>query len=115
MPAVNYNVLIEQGADWELIFEWKDPSGTPINVTSYTAKLQIRTSALAKTAVLTLENGSGITINGSLGKFTIHATAAQTGAIVNGLYVYDMEITSPAGIVTRLVEGKATVSAQVTR
>jgi hypothetical protein len=115
MPAVTYNALIEQGADWEIVFEWKDPSGTPINITGYSAALQIRTSPLAKTTVLSLTNGNGITIDGALGKITVRATATQTGNITNGQYAYDMELTSLANVVTRLVQGSVTVSPQVTR
>lgn len=114
MPAVTYNTVIEQGADWYVNFQWTAPNGTPINVTGYTAALQIRTSPLAKTAVLTLTNGNGITITGAQGLFAIHATAAQTTAITNGTYAYDMEITG-SGIVTRLVQGTINVSPQVTR
>lgn len=116
MPAVTYNTEIEQGADWFVNFQYMNPDGvTPINVTNYTAALQIRTSPLAKTTVLSLTNGAGITITGATGLFEIHATAAQTTQITNGTYAYDMEITSPAGIVTRLVEGTIRVSPQVTR
>lgn len=57
----------------------------------------------------------GITIQPATGQILVHATATQTGAIVAGDYVYDLEITSPAGIVTRLLQGRATVSPQVTR
>jgi hypothetical protein len=56
-----------------------------------------------------------ITITPALGKISIHATAAQTNALVAGDYVYDLEITSSTGIVTRLIQGRATVSPQVTR
>jgi hypothetical protein len=115
VPAVTYNTVIEQGADWYVNFQWKDSTGTPINVTGYTAALQIRTSPLAKTTVLSLTNGSGITITGATGLFAIHATAAQTTAITNGTYAYDMEITSGSGVVTRLVQGTINVSPQVTR
>jgi hypothetical protein len=45
----------------------------------------------------------------------VHATAAQTRAIDEGVYYYDLEITSQSGIVTRLVQGQAYVSAEVTR
>lgn len=114
MPAVTYNAVIEQGADWYVNFQWTDPSGTPINLTGYTAALQIRTSPLAKTTVLSLTNTSGIAITASTGTLAVHATAAQTGAITNGLYSYDMEITS-GGIVTRLVQGSINVTPQVTR
>jgi hypothetical protein len=56
-----------------------------------------------------------ITTTPLLGKISIHATAAQTNAIVAGDYVYDLEITSSTGIVTRVMQGRAIVSPQVTR
>jgi hypothetical protein len=115
--AVTYNTTIDQGADWFINFTYEQPAGTPVNITGYTAALQIRTSPLAKTAVLTLENGDGITITGASGLLECHATADQTGAITNGRYAYDIEITSPAPeyTVTRLSQGTIEVIAQVTR
>ena len=64
-----------------------------------------------------MENGDGITITGASGLLEVHATAAQTAAITNGKYAYDLEITSPApsSVVTRLVQGTVQVSPQVTR
>lgn len=115
--AVTYNTVIDQGADWFINFTYKNPNGTPVDITGYTAALQIRTSPLAKTAVLTLTSPSdGITITGASGLLECHATAAQTAAITNGRYAYDIEITAPiSGVVTRLVQGTVQVSAQVTR
>lgn len=113
--AVTYNTTIDQGADWFINFQYKQPDGTPVNITNYTAALQMRTSPLAKTAVLTLTNVSGLTITGATGTIAAHATAAQTNAITNGKYSYDLEITSPENIVTRLVQGTIEVSPQTTR
>jgi hypothetical protein len=115
--AVTYNTVIDQGADWFINFTYKNPNGTPVDITGYTAALQIRTSPLAKTAVLSLTSPSnGIVITGATGLIECRATAAQTTAITNGRYAYDIEITAPAtGIVTRLVQGTVEVSAQVTR
>ena len=115
MAAVTYNTVIDQGADWYITFIYEQPNGSPVNITNYTAALQVRTSPLAKTAVLSLTTGSGITINGSTGTLNIHATNAQTAAITNGKYAYDLEITSPQNVVTRLVQGTVEVSPQVTR
>lgn len=56
-----------------------------------------------------------ITITPLLGKISVHATAALTGNITAGEYVYDVEITSSNSTVTRLVYGRATVRPQVTR
>jgi hypothetical protein len=116
--AVTYNTTIDQGADWFINFTYENPAGTPVNITGYTAALQIRTSPLAKTAVLTLEDGDGITITGVSGLIACHATAEQTALITNGKYAYDLEITSPVlsnSIVTRLVQGTVIVTPQVTR
>jgi hypothetical protein len=113
--AVTYNTVIDQGADWYITFIYENPNGTPVNITNYTAALQVRTSPLAKTAVLTLTTGSGITITGNTGTIACHATNTQTAAITNGRYAYDIEITSPQNVVTRLVQGTVEVSPQVTR
>ena len=113
--AVQYNVEIDQGADWFLNVTYEQPAGTPVNITGYTSALQLRSLPTDATAVLSLTTGSGITITGASGLVAVHATAAQTRAIDEGVYYYDLEITSQSGIVTRLVQGQAYVSAEVTR
>jgi hypothetical protein len=113
--AVSYNVSIDQGADWYLNVTYDNPNGTPVNITSYTAALQLRSLPESATTVLSLSTGSGITITGASGLVAIHATATQTRAIDEGTYYYDLEITSPAGVVTRLVQGQAIVTPEVTR
>ena len=42
-------------------------------------------------------------------------TPAITGAIEEGMYVYDLEITSGSGTVSRLLEGEITTNPEVTR
>ena len=114
--AVTFNTTIDQGADWFINFIYEQPAGTPVNISGYTAALQVRTSPLAKTAVLTLTNTSGITITGAEGLLECHATALQTSEITNGKYAYDIEITAPVtGVVTRIAQGTIMVSPQVTR
>jgi hypothetical protein len=87
----------------------------PVNITGYTAALQIRSLPQSPTAVLSLTSSSGITITGSTGTIAVAATAAQTGNIDEGPYYYDLEITSQTGVVTRVAQGQVVVSAQVTR
>ena len=45
----------------------------------------------------------------------MNMTSSTTGAIEEGMYVYDIEITSSTGTVTRLMEGNVTVNPEVTR
>lgn len=116
--GVAYNTVIDQGADWYFTITYENPNGTPINLTGYTAASQLRSLPNSPSAVLTLttENG-GITITPLTGTVALHATADQTEAIDEGNYYYDVEVYSPANpaVVTRLVQGQITVSAEVTR
>jgi len=42
-------------------------------------------------------------------------TASATGAVEEGIYVYDVEITASSGAVTRILQGQVTVTPEVTR
>lgn len=115
MSAGKENLTIDQGSDWYINFTYQDSNGNPINLTGYTAALQLRSNISDVNAALSLATGSGITITASTGLIAVHATAAQTGAISSGYYYYDLEITSSTNIVTRLIEGRIQLVAQVTR
>lgn len=114
MSAATTNLVIDQGATWNITFTYKNASGNPINLTGYTAALQLRTSYDASSAALSLSSGSGIVLGGTDGTIAVTASATQTGQLTAGEYVYDLEITS-SSIVTRLVQGRITVTPQVTR
>lgn len=64
-------------------------------------------------AQFTLTNGSGITLGGSAGTVQIDISAAQSGAVVPGTYIYDLELTSGT-TVYRVLQGKLTFTGQVT-
>jgi hypothetical protein len=49
------------------------------------------------------------------GKVTLTLTDTQTTGLTSGRYVYDMNITSGAGVTTRVVEGQAIITPGVTR
>ena len=114
MSAATTNLIIDQGATWNITLTYKNSDGSPINLTGYTAALQLRTSYDASSAALSLSSGSGIVLGGTAGTIAVTATATQTGSLTAGEYVYDLEITS-SSVVTRLVQGRITVTPQVTR
>lgn len=116
--ATNYDTTIDQGADWYINFTYytDDTQTTPVNLTGYTAALQLRSEPSDLTSALSLSSpSSGIVITGASGLISVHATAAQTSAIITGYYYYDLEITSSTNIVTRLIQGQIQVTPQVTR
>lgn len=112
----NYDVTIYQGASFSRVLTWKDEEGTAINLTGYTARLHMRSSQDADTPFVTLttENG-GIALGGAAGTITLSISAASTAAITDTSGVYDLELVSASGIVTRLLAGEVLVSKEVTR
>lgn len=111
-PAT-YNITCYQGATLTKTWNWKN-NGTNINWTGWTAKMQVRQYVnTADDAVLTLTTGSGIAAGANDGNVTITISATQSGAILAGNYVYDIELTSGT-TVERVLSGRFTVDGQVT-
>jgi len=95
---------------------WAQGNGDPVDLTGYTAKMQVRPQTENGAPVLDLSTGgSGITLGGASGTILVTAPAATTRAIAPGEYVYDLELTSPTGVVTTIVAGTFTLFADVTR
>lgn len=113
----NYTLRIYQGADLDALLTWKvgDPLAA-VNLTGYTARLHAR-AALADVATLfelTTENG-GIVLGGIAGTIRLLITDLATSALSFEKGVYDLELVSGAGVVTRLLEGRVLLSKEVTR
>lgn len=109
-----YNIRCDQGATLALQCIYKDAEGDLVNLTGYTARLQVRATHQSTTALLALTDGSGLTLGGAAGTIDIEASAGQTTSLKPGTYVYDLELVTGA-TVTRLLEGAFTVTPEVTR
>ena len=103
-----------QGANFDYQLTWT-VAGSAVNVTGYSARMQVRQYADSTATVLSLVNGTGITLGGTAGTIALAAPATATSVVEAGQYVYDLELVSGAGYVTRLVGGNFTVFAEVTR
>lgn len=116
MTAGKYNITIEQGATFVLPITWKDGNDTPVNLTGYTARMQVRQFKDSPTALvnLTTEN-AGIVLGGALGTVTVTITATATAALPAVEGFYDLELIASTGTVVRLLQGAATISKEVTR
>ena len=117
MPAGELNLYIEQGATFRKTLTWK--TGTPaalVNLTGYTARLQVRDKVTSDTALLSLTTeNDGIILGGAAGTIALYVSAADTSAIAWKKGVYDLEMIAPNGDVRRLVAGSVEVSQEVTR
>jgi len=117
MSAVaSSDLTISQGATYIQVINWK--TGSPaafVNTTGYSARMQLRTSYSAAAATLELTTANGRISLTNAGVITLSLTATETAALTAGRYVYDLEMVSAGGQVTRLLEGIATVTPEVTR
>jgi hypothetical protein len=111
-----YNFVAFQGDDFQRVVTWTEDDGvTPIDLTNYSAAMQVRTSVLAPTTILSLTSPTELVVGGAAGTVTINITAAVTTTLTPGQYVYDLQVTSPVGVVTTLLKKKFIVEGEVTR
>jgi hypothetical protein len=108
------NLVMYQGATWNYELVWTI-GGTAINLTDYQARMQVRPSYDSPKVVLSLDDTDGITLGGTAGNIYLEYSATNTAGVARGQYVYDLELESDTGEVTRLVEGLFEVSPEVTR
>jgi len=115
MAATTYDLLIEQGATFSQLITYEE-AGVAINLTGYTARMQVRSTLESASTVVELTTANGrIALGGAAGTITLTISATDTAALTSGRGVYDLELVSGGGIVTRLLQGVATISRNVTR
>ena len=111
MAAGTYNFILEQGATFTRTLTVQENSSA-MNLTGYSVASKMRSTHDSGTVVgtftCTISNATG-------GVITMNMTSSTTSGIEEGMYVYDIEITSSAGTITRLMEGTVTVNPEVTR
>jgi hypothetical protein len=119
MPAAKLNLTIEQGATWRYALDLKggtkatDPA---LDLTGYTAQMQLRDDIDSGAAIIALSTANArITIQPLLGRLELLLSAPDTAALTFERAVYDLEITSAGGEVTRVLQGSVTLSKEVTR
>lgn len=113
MPAVTYSLLIERGATFSQHLVWRDSEDDLIDLTGYTARMQIRPKP-AGAVILELTDVNGrIVLGGTAGTIDLSITAADTSTLPSGTYVYDLELVNGT-TVYRLMQGTLTVSPDIT-
>lgn len=117
--AESVNFTVRQGDTFDRTVTWEigpdENTLTPVNLTGYTAAMQIRATYASPSNVVSLTQASGLTLGGSAGTIRIVISASATAALDARTYVYDLEVTSGSGIVTGIISGTFTVTREVTR
>lgn len=108
------NFLCPQGSTFRKTVTYKIDD-VPVNLTGYSARLQVRETHYSTSTVASLVSGSGITLGGSAGTVDILIDDEVTKDFPAGTWVYDLEVESSGGITDRLIEGSFIVTPEVTR
>lgn len=110
MAAVNTNLTIEQGSDYEIQLTITNDDGTPLNLTDYTASSMVRK-----------HYGSSVTeafsidfVDRLAGEINLSMGSSITSSLNEGRYVYDIVLNSPQNFKTRVIQGNVLVNPGVT-
>ena len=126
MAAGKYSFSIEQGATTSFQVVYKDANGTPVNLSGYHARMQIRETIGSSTIICRLSSsldadGTGLNLSGSAGTLPltsgsigVYISAASSSAFSFDTAVYDLELVTGA-TVTRLLQGTIKLDKEVTR
>lgn len=107
--ATKVNLVVDQGTTFTTSITFNDETGNTINFSTYSGAAQLRKH-------FTSSNSTSFTVAlTSNGVVTLSLTANQTGNLVAGRYVYDLEVTDSSNQISRLIEGIVTVTPNVTR
>lgn len=109
--AIYSNLTVDQGSTFKASIDVSDSDDNAIVLTGYTVAGQLRKSY----ASLNFTDFTASVTSENLGTITIGLSDTQTNSLRAGRYVYDVEITSPSGEKTRVLEGQLEITPGVTR
>jgi hypothetical protein len=125
MSAGRYDIVLEQGATFDLPLRYEDSAGG-VNLSGYSARMQVRE---APASALLVEFNSSLTANGAIllsgaaedredganGNLRVFMSAANSAALPRFSGRYDLELSDSTGYVIRLLEGQFRVEPEITR
>lgn len=93
---------------------------TPVDLAGFSARMQIRAALASDTPLLSLTSDgapplTGIQIDNLTKTVLLTISATDTAALDFLTGVYDLELVSPQGVVTRVMSGNVVVSDEATR
>jgi hypothetical protein len=128
LKAPSINIRFDKGKTLKPVFYYLSPTNTVIDLTDYTARMQVRLTSDTATTIwdLTTENSGlaivvgtatladGTTVANAQG-IKLNVTATQTAAVDWEKAVFDIELIEPLLDVLPFIKGTLTPSPEVTR
>ena len=109
-------MVCDQGSTFTRTIEIKEADGTVFPLAGYTARMEVRRTVDASSALIGLSTANGrIVINPSLGALTMTLTPELTASLTQS-GVYDLEIVHTAtGAVHKVIRGEFKLEKEVSR
>lgn len=106
MSAININLTLEQGTDYDVDFTIRNDDGSPLNLTDYSALSVIR-----KTYTSSTSYPFQVTfVDRVAGEIKISMGSSVTTTLKEGRYVYDVVLNSPNSKKSRVIQGNVLVT-----
>lgn len=109
----------DQGADWQFAVVWRDENDQLVNLTGYTARMHVRQRHDSELLIELTDANARIIMGGVSGFVQLKLTASETASVIgsnwDAPHVYDLEVVSGAGKVTKLMRGTLANIPEVTR
>jgi hypothetical protein len=112
---MRYDDTIQQGATFRRVLAFKQPDLTYVDLTGYTARGQVRSCYGATSVVASYTCTVAENLTAGRWEVTVELTDVATAMLMPGRAVYDLELVSGGGEVTRVLEGFVEVTPEVTR
>ena len=109
--ATIQNITIDQDCDYTETLTVKDSTGTVVDLSNETITSSMRKTHLSATSY----DFTTAKVSATDGTCSITMTDAVTATLTEGRYVWDLTTTDSSGLITRRIEGRATVTPSVTR
>jgi hypothetical protein len=112
MSATKYNFELNQGETFDMTIGVVYADRRPYNLTDYIVRGMIRDEYNDPEPIVELECSVYDAANG---KIRIQLSAAETAELSFTRAYYDIEIESPTGVVTRVLQGIVALSLEATK
>lgn len=97
MRPIKEDFVIVQGADFDDAIAYLDEDDQPVDLTGWSARMQLRSSQPDETVILELQTAdSTILLGGTNGVIQFNLTGAQTAVLDFDRAVYDLFLYGPA-------------------
>lgn len=108
----NIDFSVDAGSTWMISMNWNNNDGTPIDLNGYIGRMYLKRNYNTPSAFEITTDNTRMTLGNGTIAWTVTDEDTST---LSGQYIYDIELESFLGTVTRLFQGSIKISPEVTK